>query len=239
MNEKLQSVLTLYKKDQITNYVAEREIAQAMGENVSVKIVKDPKNIASTSFCVFALPKKLVQGYHITFIIDEDALRQIYSEEDFAVVVERLNAKKQAILTKYHKFEKETKKRDVSYNFALGFLLELYSLYRADLSVKDGEYLPDDSEMLKFAELFTSESGTQQDIEKLLLGEFVCPEIIEMVKGYVKTGDFRDDILDFKAETETPKFNGGQQEIKKYATSTFGIRNHKDIPYDYIPKTNQ
>ena len=49
--------ITLFKKDQITKYVVEREIAAMMGDDFSVKIVDDKKNIASKSFCVYMLPE--------------------------------------------------------------------------------------------------------------------------------------------------------------------------------------
>ena len=238
MNEKMQSIISLFKKDQITPYVVEREVAQELGDDCSVKIVKDPKNIATKSFCIFALPQKLINGFHITFIVDEGCIKNIYTDEDFAVVVERLKNKKQAIFKRFNKFLKETKNKDTSYNYALGFILDLYNVYRADLTVRDGEYLPDDGEMMKYADLFTMENGNKEDIESLLLGEFVCPEIIEFVKQYVKAGEFKEENEKI-FEVEVPTFNLGQQEIKKHVSSTFGIRNHKDIPYDYYPKTNQ
>ena len=240
MNEKLESLFTLFKKDQLTKYVVEREIANYLGEDFTVKIVENKKNIASKSFCVYIFPEKLTQGFHITMMIDEDAIKNIYTEEDFAVVLSRLQAKKQQILKKYNAFLKETKKKDISYNFALGFILDLYTSYRSDLSVRNGEYLPDDGDMIKYAQLFTMEDGTRHDIEKLTLEEIVCPEMLEFVKRYVQSGNFADDepIFGAKAVAETPTFNFGQQELKKHSTSTFGIRNHKEIPYNYLPDTN-
>ena len=237
MNDSLQSLVSLFKKDQISKYVAEREIAQYMGNDVTVQIVDKKKNISSKSFCIFVLPEKQTQGFNITLIIDSTAIKNIYSDEDFIVVLERLKSKKQKFFKRYNDFLKEKDDTEISLNYALGFILDLYSFYRSDLSVRNGDYLPDDDNVIKYAELFTTENGKHQDIEKMLIEEIICTEILDFAKKYV--GINSKEIKFGSEDDDSPSYNEQYQKLIKTSTSTFGTRNHKEIPYNYLPKTNQ
>lgn len=236
-NEKIKSILMLYKQDKISEYVLERELGEYFGDLVRIQIEKE-STTGKTSYCIFAIPELKKEGFRILFIIDKNALKNIYKEDEFVVVCERLKNKLQNILKRYHSFRKETSDSEVSMNHALGFLLSLYSSYYSDLLIGNREYLPEEDDIMKYTDLFTMEEANSEDLETVKIKGILSNTIIDAAKVYVK---FATGLkLNFAStEVEKPVFNLGQQEIIKHCTSTFGVRDHKEIPYDYLPKTNQ
>lgn len=237
--EALQNIVAMYKKDKITKYVAEREIAKFMGDKTHAVISDDKKNIISKTFGVFVLPERLTDGFHITYVIDSNAIMSFYSEEEFGIVMTRLKNNVQHIFKKYHEFNNSNKENEVSYGDALGFILDLYAGYRHLLRVneKSDEYLTDDDVIRLYIDKFITGKATKEDSEKLALEEFVSPEILEFVKRYIKRGNNFIRIVD--NADEIPTVNMFTNIIKDNVTSTFGIRDHKEIPHDFLPKTNQ
>ena len=240
--EELQNVVAMYKKDKITQYVVEREIAKFLGDKVHVKISDENRNVVTKTFGVFILPEKLTDGFHITYFIDKSAILSFYTEEEFSVVLMRLKDSKQDVLKRFNDFLNENLRRDVSYNSALGFILDLYASYRNLLSIgaKSEIYLPDDDIVRIYSDKFSTEVATNEDREKLALEEFISPQVLEFVKKYVKIADESEIKIKFVDNaTEIPQFNYFYQHTKENVTGTFGIRDHKEIPHDYIPRTNQ
>ena len=78
--EKLETVLEMYKKGEVTDYVLEREMGSFLGNRITVKLAKDSKNTQTTSYCFFPFPEFLAEGFHITYFVDEDAIRAINQE---------------------------------------------------------------------------------------------------------------------------------------------------------------
>ena len=75
-------------------------------------------------------------------------------------------------------------------------------------------------------------------MEAALINNMINGEIAEFIKRYVRvSGELKFVITD--DTDEKPSFNVWQKEILNNVTSSYGIRNHKEIPYDYLPKTNQ
>ena len=242
--EELQNIVTMYKKDKITQYVVEKEIAKFMGDKSHVKISESKKNIVTKSFGVFILPEKLSDGFHMTYIIDPNALLNIYTEEEFSVIMSRLRDKKQNILKKFHEFINDGKENDTSYGIALGFILDLYAGYMhlLNISTKSAEYLPDDDAIRIYIDKFSVGKSTREDLEKLSIEEFVSAEILEFAKKYVKLAERSENDIVIRVvdnALDIPQYNYYYQHTKENCTSTFGIRDHKEIPYDYTPKTNQ
>ena len=105
--EKVKTLVEMYKKDKISDYVLEKELAQFFGDLVSVQIEKE--NISGAkSYCIFAVPERKQEGLKLTFIIDANAIKTIYQNDDFAFVCGRLKNEIQHILRKYNSFYLET-----------------------------------------------------------------------------------------------------------------------------------
>ena len=236
--EKIKTIVEMYKKDKVTDYVLERELSEFFGDLVEVKLEKE-KGIGKESYCVFAIPEKRQEGFKIVFVIDVNAIKNIYKEDEFAVVCERLQDKIQKILTKYHAFKNETAGKDITLNCALGFLLNLYLSYRNELAIGSAEYLTDEVDVMKYADIFSLENGNSEDLENAKIKGIISNTILEYCKKYVKLADVMRFTTSTFGEPEKPVFCMGQQEMIKHVTSTFGVRDHKEIPYDYLPKTNQ
>lgn len=237
-SEKIKSIVTLYKQDKISEYVLERELGEYFGDLVNIQIEKE-STTGKQSYCFFAFPKMKKEGFRLTFIIDSNAIKNIYKEDEFVVVCERLKGKIQNILKRYHSFMSETKTRDISMNSALGFLLNLYLSYRSELIIGNIEALPEETDIMKYADLFSMESANSEDLETVKIKGILTNAILLMAKEYVKLSDVLTLNVTDRTEYEKPVFCMGQQEIIKHVTSTFGVRDHKEIPYDYLPKTNQ
>lgn len=235
--EKIKNVVEMYRKQQISEYVLERELASFMGDKAHVVISKDNKNIVTKSFAVFLFPQMMSDGFHITYIIDEHAVKDFYNAEEFAVVMNRLRGKTQKYLLKFNEFIKDTKEQTVSYSFALGFFLDLYAMYMHELRINEtsDNFLPDAAELKGYADKFNTETSERSDLESLVLKGYLCDEITEFVKKYIhesKNDNISIKLVD-KNAFETPQFNLGQQELLKFATSSFGVRDHKELPHDY------
>ena len=237
-SEKIKSVLMLYKKDKISEYVLERELGQFFGDSVQVIIEKE-STTGKESYCVFAVPQMRSEGLRIVFVMDKNAIRNIYSEEEFVVVCERLRDQIQPIMRRYYNFVRDTRENDVGMNAALGFFLSLYMSYLSDLVFGNVEKLPDEDDIMKYADLFTMENANSEDLENAKIKGILSNSILELAKKYVKMSDVIKLAVHDRPEMEKPVFCMGQQEIIKHVTSTFGVRDHKEIPYDYLPKTNQ
>ena len=91
-NEKIKSILTLYKQSKISEYVLERELGEYFGDLVRVQIEKE-STTGKVSYCIFAIPELKQEGLRLTFVMDSNALKNIYKEEEFVVVCERMKDK--------------------------------------------------------------------------------------------------------------------------------------------------
>lgn len=238
MMESLESLISLYKKDKITDYVVERELSLFLGMNVHVRITTESMNAGGKSFVLFAIPEKLTEGFVITIFVDKYAIQNFYTAEEFEVLMNRFKKKIQTILRRYFQFLTENDNNDITYNYALGFLLSLYSLYRGDLIISNDSFLVDEADLLKLADKFSLGDVKKEDMEAALINNMINGEIAEFIKRYVRvSGELKFVITD--DTDEKPSFNVWQKEILNNVTSSYGIRNHKEIPYDYLPKTNQ
>lgn len=239
--EKVKSLVDMYKKEQISDYVLERELASYMGEKVHVIISKDNKNIVTKTFAVFMFPQLLSDGFHITYIIDVHAIKEFYNAEEFAVVISRLKDKNQKYLAKFNTFNKDSRDGVVTYGYALGFFLDLYASYMSELRInsESDKFLPEADEIRKYADKFNTETNDRSDLESLVLKGYLCDEATEFIKKYIHDSRKGEDGLVVKLVDDSifdvPQFNLGQQELLKMATSSFGTRDHKEIPHDYQP----
>ena len=91
-NEKIKSILTLYKQSKISEYVLERELGEYFGDLVRVQIEKE-STTGKVSYCIFAIPELKQEGLRLTFVMDSNALKNIYKEDEFVVVCERMKDK--------------------------------------------------------------------------------------------------------------------------------------------------
>jgi len=241
--ETIENLVTMYKNGGITDYVLERELTALMGPHTDVSFSKDPNNSIEKSFIIFAYPQKLEEGFHISFFLDKEAVRTYYSPKAFSVMFLNLKETQQSILIKFNDFLKETTERDISFDYAVGFLLSLYASYEHAFKVGETNFLQDDAEVMKMADKFSMEDATTEDLENILIKEMIPQDIIELVKNFVaKVSNAKDAVPKIKVvdfDIEQPTFNLGQQEVMKYCSSTLGARDHKEIPFDYTPSTNQ
>lgn len=236
--EKVESLLDLYRKEKITDYVIERELSSFLGNDVSVLFSKDCKNNIPTSFILFAVPEKLVEGLHLTLIVDKMSLLNNYSDTEIGMLFDKFKSEKYTIYKKYMTFLNENIDKDISFNYALGFLLNLYASYKNKLIFDNSSFLPSDDELLKYCDKFSMEEATSGDLESLLIQEFICPEIVDFAKKYVRQAKGELRIKTVENELDKYSINFGQQEIRKYANNCLDGWN-RNIPFDYVPDTNQ
>lgn len=235
----LQNTILMYKKDRITKYVLEREIAAFMGDKVHVKVDCN-RNVVGKTYCINVFPERQSDGFHLTLIIDENAIKGLFTEEEFVKILEKLYEQNQKILQKYNSFSIETAQTEVSMSMALGFILDLYLDYRnCFLGFGKDTVLTDENELRNLTDKFNLETADTSDKERLVLDGFISELGIEMCKKYIHTMDgikihFADDN-----EQETPDVDFWNNRMEELSTSTIGVRDHKEIPDDYLPKTNQ
>ena len=240
--EELKNTLEQYKNDQITDFVLEKTLAEFLGNrniNINVKVVEG-KAGSQTSFVMFAIPERLTEGYSITFYLDKNALRSgIFETWELRSMFTRLVAHIQTILSAYRKFEINTVTFDVSFGYALAYLLALYKEYRDCFLALDKEkYLPDVSKLNEYIEKLKSGDELSSTIEALKINEYICDEIVDHTKKYVRENGEIKIRFTTKPETEKPVELGSIM-IRPYATNDFGVRSSKEISYDYNPLTNQ
>jgi len=177
--ENIESLITMFKEDKVTTYVAERELSKYLGDRCSVKIVEIRNHDVNKSFCFFALPEIRVEGFSVLFIVDKNAITQFYTEEEVRVICDRLKADFQKILSKYNSFIGSYSTRDLSKNEILGFLLNLYSSYSGAFAIGEKNATPNIDEVLKLADKFSLGQGTAEDVERLQILDMISPEVIE------------------------------------------------------------
>lgn len=240
-NEKIKSLVQMYKKDKVTDYVLERELSVFFTEGGVRTTVRLEKEIGlnKTSYCFFLVPERREEGFHMNIVVDVNCIKIYYSEDEIVEICNRLRNKLQTYLGKYHRFVSDNAGKEVGRNAAIGFLLSLYSTYRSSLIVESDSFLPDENDVLKYADIFTMETANSEDLETIKVRGMISNVIIDLCKKYIKASDsIKLKFMDTYT-IEKPTFCLGDQEIRKHCTSTFGVRDHKEIPYDYLPKTNQ
>ena len=232
MYETLESLLKLYKNDKVTDYVVEKEFAKYIGDHVGVKIIKDAAT-SNTSYVAFVIPEKHVEGFYLNIILDKFALNK-YNESEIITILNKLKEKKFIFTKKYHEFLTDKSGNEVTFSDAMGFLLNLYSLYRNDLAFKCDEYLPAEDEILKIADKYNTGEATQEDTENLLVKHFINYAIISYIEKYVNESI----KLDFTGDK--PRVNDFGDEIDAFSKDqTFVPFGHVEIKHDYKPSTNQ
>ena len=228
----------MFRDGRVSEYVLERELSAFMGDLFHVRLSKEAKAQGPMSYSFFMVPERLVEGFKIVLFIDESAVMSFYNDTDIVETLVKLQANTQKILKKYAKFRNED--RDISLNYSVGFLLNLYMDYKHDLSMDpNAPFLPSDADVLKYSDLFSMENATRSDLETLLINKYICNDIIDFVKEKYVHPAYNSAIINVKfadSEKEVPAFNLGRQQVLPFCTSTFGIRHHEDIPYDYTPK---
>lgn len=242
MVEKIKSLIMLFKKDKITPYVVERELSNFLGNFCNVKLIEMTNHDVNKSFGFFACPERLVEGLRITFFVDTTAILELYTEDEVACICERLRNDVQKILRKYNNFIIQHVSQDLSKSDILGFVLNLYATYSGDLICGDKNIVPDIDEMLKLADKFSTGMGTEDDIEKLLISDMICREVLDYCQRQARIAESKEEIkikVSDTIEKEIPTFCLGQQEIRKYCGPDVRGKMHNEIPYDYTPKTNQ
>ena len=239
--EKIENLAAMYRKGDITDYVMERELSAYLGSRATVKITDSSSTNLGKSYCIMPLPEKRAEGFHITYFLDREAIRTYYTAYEFGLVMEKVARLEQDILLAYNKFLSKHFNSDITYGTALGFILDLYLTFKTALDIKDGiEFLPEDSKVREAVVKLQDGEYKESDLEALLVDNTVSKSVLDYVKKYVKEFDLGGGkILIVKDATEIPLVNLGAQQILPYCTSTFGTRDHKDIPHDYMPTTNQ
>lgn len=239
IKEELQNTILMYKNDRATKYVMEREFAEFMGDKSHFIISES--GLKNRSYVLMLFPIKLSDGFHITYIIDENIIKNIYSEEKIVTILSDIKDIKQNILRKYVEFEQETSETELSLSMALGFIFDLYLSYYGKLSFKEVNemnvsILPDEEELQKIKDRFNLEEATVDDREKIVLDGYFPVEGIDFCKeNYIHkiSGDI---IINDKIDPVDRDFWFNQADA--LCTNTVPSRGHTEIPYDYKPDTN-
>jgi len=239
--EYIKTVIESYKKDKITNYLLERELSKYLGSGFSVKIANDTKANVNTTYSIFPVPELRTEGLNITVIFNKQAIMNLYSVDELAVILLKIADLKQKIFREFMRFRSDS--GEITANLAIGFLLGLYeNCFKEALKVgSTGEFfLPDSDIMFKYIDLFNTQSATAEDIESILIQGLIPEEAIILSKNYIRTYSNAPEvkIIDDSGR-DLPSLNFGQQEIRKNVTSTWGVQDHAEIKYDYLPNTNQ
>lgn len=241
--ENIESLIKLYRKDTITDYVMERELTRYLGEDTTVRLIEKPNKNLNKSFCIFPIPERLVEGFHIVYFVDKDALKVSYDVPDIILILARVKSSKQDIFMAYNKFIRRNESSDISYGMALGFLLDLYLTFRISLDIRsDIDLLPEEEKIRDISVKANNGEYKPEDREALLIINALSNEVLEFAKKYVKTNptNIGGPRLVLVSDADMiPSVNLGQQEIMAHCTSTFGIRQHTEIPENYKPETNQ
>ena len=236
--EELINMLNLFKAGKITQYAVEKELSKFMGMSSSCQFANDSKNTHQTSYFIMPLVEKRVEGLHVIFLIDADAVLRVYTANEIMIALNNLLVKKQEILKRYNAFYRISSGNEVSRNAAIGFILSVYQSVKECLNVNpDLKHLPNDAELAEAITKLREETATKSDIESYLIKELFAPEVMKFAEEKISHSIPGPKII--VSDEEKPTFNLGQQEILKHCTSTFGVRDHKEIQYNYKPSTNQ
>lgn len=236
--EYIKTVIEMFKKGKTTKYILEKELGNFLGLNIFVRLSEDCKN-NNQSFILFAIPEYKTEGFVLTYVLDKNALMNLLSTDELVDILDALKRKTQKIYKMFFTSVVENTNRDISRNNELGFLLNLYTQYSDVFEVSGKNITPDIDEILKLADVFNTEKGTDEDIENAIVKGILCQDIIEFAERCVRVG--KDEVIIKLTDyhSEIPTFNLGYQELYDNCTSTFGVRDHKEIPYNYLPSTNQ
>ena len=80
--EKIENLAAMYRKGDITDYVMERELSAYLGSRATVKITDSSSTNLGKSYCIMPLPEKRAEGFHITYFLDREAIRNKQKQED-------------------------------------------------------------------------------------------------------------------------------------------------------------
>lgn len=239
--EKIETLAKLFREGSVSEYVMERELSAFLGDRVTVSITTKSRSNMATSYCIFPVPEKRVEGFHLTYFIDRDAILTHYNPFEFGLVIEKLRKIEQDILFSYNKFLSRTAGSDVTYGMIVGYLLDLYLTVKTALDIKDGiSFLPSDGDVREKALKFQEGRYNANDIESVVIDNFAPKDALALAKNQIREASIGQPRIKFAKDVmELPAVNLGAQEIMAHCTSTFGVRDHKDIPWNYTPEHGQ
>lgn len=231
-------VIQLYKEGKISQYVFEREVALYLGGQTEVS-VEQGKN-TTASFVVMPLVRQKSTGLMIQYVIDKFALMNLYSPEELGDVLETVRTYRQQILKEFTDFLTEAREKEVSRGDAVAMVLSTYRIIYTALRKKNDKFLPNEDELNDVIYKIREGYLTRELIEEILVKGYLPESAISYADSLRKEAPEGAVKVKFvNPGRETPEFNLGQQAIRKLAHPTLGDERHHEIPYDYLPKTNQ
>ena len=228
----LEVVLKMFKKADVSQYILEKELGEYLEGTVHISASRSK----DSSFGVFIVPDFSSPENKLEYYIDIERMSTLFSDEEIIRILGNILSVKYKVLMKLFDFLKNPLMRTKA--MLMGQFLSFYADYRGKLDiVNDIDWLPADDEILRFSSQFLSgeKISYEEKTEELILGGYIPAELPKKISENVGAFNFK--VID--SDKEIPTENYFFMSNIEYVTSTFGIRDHKELPPDYLPKTNQ
>jgi len=227
--------VTFYNKGDLTQFALEKELSLFLGDRCEVQIITSPNTNTANSFTIFAVPELRSNGFYLNVFIDKVALSK-FSTEELLKALENIKVLKLMLFRKMNEFLRSSS--DHTVNETLGCLLKIYQLTLDAISTSTINTVPDREYLDTFIQKLEDGVAAPTDIEKLLVDDVICSEILELAKKI--SGNYKETMIpDMVIPGEVPSFNLNRENIRSIAKPTLGDVQHHEIDYNYKPSTNQ
>lgn len=232
-------MISLYKENKITKYVLERELSHLLGDDWEVRITSNAKATTTTTYGIFPMPEKRLNGLHVVCFIDECALESFYSAEELVERLQLIAPMKQTFIKSFFKLLVNHKNSALMFSDVIACFLRIYQSCIQYLSVPGKDFIPSNSTILELISSFENDEEVRKNIERLTINNIIPKDVIAAAETLVHdSAGISDEPTIAISDIPLPSVNLGRQEIRTFCDGTYEL-GHKDIPWDYTPSTNQ
>lgn len=240
MHEHEVDLVKLYKEGKITEYVFQQEMSNFMGSMSEVKVYSESKANTVSTFGIFIIPEIHINGIKIVYLVDKNAIFNLYTEQELIERLDLIRTKKQVVIREIFTFNKTHETSFVSLGEAVACYLRIYEIALPMLRKANSDFIPTEKEIDDAILNLSSGNSVEEIIESLSLKNILTAPVIAAAKGlaHLPEGLSASSSVKFGDPSSIPTMNLGQQEIRSLCDGTFS-REHKEIKFDYLPNTNQ
>ena len=237
---KLKYLVEQFKKGEVSELELELQLMAVCQpkfiSGVSFKISNGANRNANTSYLVFPIAEKRVEGIHITYIIDRDMIvNNLLDTESLIRLIIIAVLKAEKIRRAYYEFFKSYE-AIFSLGFVVAFELALYREILVDFCKDETKrkFLPDIESLDGYIEKLKAGEDVDATLEALLVSDYIPEEGLTLSKEIVSRAKNFIAIAS-QAKEDTPT-EGLTSELKSYAHGVL-YRKTQEIDPNYLPNT--
>lgn len=233
---RISELIKLYNEGGLTQHVLEKEISEYLGDRYICKIEDEEKAMTACSYFIFLIPEVRINGLFINVIIDKDILLSYYNDVYFDEILDNIKTFEQPVLRSFNillKKRLESDRADVIRKY-----LEIYDMIRPALIIEETPLIVREEDLESIFNQLDSNEKIDLIIETLKTKRMVPETITTYLENFLNI-DAEENIIHNEFNADIPNMNIVRTSIASFCNGKSIDYKHEEIPFDYLPSTNQ